>query len=152
VPCRTLSDQRQAVPVTKEGTSRSPWNQARPGHRHPAPGSGEATAAVAVLAGALALACPQGHVPVFADEGAPMAALLGRLVAAQRAGQAAVRVPLGCLARLQRAFDAGNACADPGKTVPAAVPGLVEPLTSRELEVLELLAAGSRTRPSRGNW
>jgi LuxR family maltose regulon positive regulatory protein len=65
-----------------------------------------------------------------------MAALLGRLVAAQRAEHAAARrVPLGCLARLQRAFDAGPAA-------PGAGPGIVEPLTSRELEVLELLASG----------
>ena len=50
------------------------------------------------------LACPQGYIRVFADEGPRMAALLGRLIAAQRAGQAAAGVPLGCLARLQRAF------------------------------------------------
>ena len=37
--------------------------------------SGEETAAVAALAGALTLACPQGYVRVFADEGPPMAAL-----------------------------------------------------------------------------
>ena len=60
---------------------------------------------MAALAGALTLACPQGYVRVFADEGPPMAALVGRLIAAQRAGQAAAGVPLGCLARLQRAFD-----------------------------------------------
>ena len=53
--------------------------------------SGEEAAAVAALAGALTLACPQGYVRVFADEGPPMAALLGRLIAAQRAGQAAAR-------------------------------------------------------------
>ena len=69
-----------------------------------------------------------------------MAALLARLVAAQRAGQGAAEVPLGCLARLQRAFDAGHAGADPGRGT--VVPGLVEQLTSRELEVLEMLAAG----------
>ena len=46
--------------------------------------SGEEAAAVDTLAGVLTLACPQGYVRVFADEGAPMAALLGRLVAAQR--------------------------------------------------------------------
>jgi LuxR family maltose regulon positive regulatory protein len=52
------------------------------------------------------------------------------------------RVPLDCLARLQRAFDAGPAAAVPGPAATAAVPGIVEPLTGRELEVLEMLAAG----------
>src|SRR6185369_14481269 len=47
---------------------------------------GQATDAVNVLAGALTLAGPRGYVRVFADEGPPMAALLGRLIAAQRAG------------------------------------------------------------------
>jgi LuxR family maltose regulon positive regulatory protein len=78
-------------------------------------------------------------VRVFADEGPPMAALLGRLITAQRTGQAAADVPLGYLARLQRAFDAGHPATEPG---PAAVSGIVDPLTSRELEVLRMLAAG----------
>ena len=105
--------------------------------------SGDEPAALNALAGALVLACPQGYVRVFADEGPPMAALLGRLVAAQRAEHAtARRVPLDCLARLQRAFDAGHAAPVPGPTATAAVPGIVEPLTGRELEVLEMLAAG----------
>ena len=103
--------------------------------------SGEETAAVDALAGALTLACPQGYVRVFADEGPPMAALVGRLIAAQRAGQAAAGVPLGCLARLQRAFDPGHNPPDPGQGT-AAVPGIVEPLTAREREVLGMLAAG----------
>ena len=60
------------------------------------------------LADVLTLACPQGYVRVFADEGPPMAALLTRLIAAQRVGGAAAGVPLGCLARLQRAFDVGR--------------------------------------------
>ena len=76
--------------------------------------SGEEAGAVAALAEALTLACPQGYVRIFADEGQPMAALLGRLIAAQRAGQAAAEVPLGCLARLQRAFDSGTPCRSPG--------------------------------------
>jgi LuxR family transcriptional regulator, maltose regulon positive regulatory protein len=100
---------------------------------------GEARAAVDALAGALVIACPQGYVRVFADEGPPMAALLGRLITAQRTGQAAADVPLGYLARLQRAFDAGHPATEPG---PAAVSGIVDPLTSRELEVLRMLAAG----------
>ena len=98
--------------------------------------SGDEAGAVTTLAGALALACPQGYVRVFADEGPPMAALLGRLIAAQRTGRAAAEVPLGYLARLQRAFGAGRPARDP---VPS---GIVDPLTSRELEVLEMLAAG----------
>ena len=98
---------------------------------------------VNALADVLTLACPQGYLRVFADEGPPMAALLSRLIAAQRAGQAAAGVPLGCLARLQRAFDVGHTGPGPRSgTAPVAVPGLVDPLTSRELEVLEMLAAG----------
>ena len=98
--------------------------------------TGDEAGAVTALAGALALAYPQGYVRVFADEGPAMAALLGRLIAAQRTGQAAAGVPLGYLARLQRAFGSGRPANGP---VPA---GIVEPLTSRELEVLEMLAAG----------
>jgi LuxR family maltose regulon positive regulatory protein len=102
--------------------------------------------AVDALAEVLTLACPQGYVRVFADEGPPMAALLTRLIAAQRAGsgfsgfsgfQAAAGVPLGYLARLRSAFGA-----EPGAPHTAAVPGLIDPLTSRELEVLQMLAAG----------
>ena len=104
--------------------------------------SGDADRAVDALAGVLTLACPQGYVRIFADEGPPMAALLARLIAAQRSGHAA-GVPLSCLARVQRAFDAGHAGPGPRSgTAPAVVPGLVEQLTSRELEVLEMLAAG----------
>jgi len=112
---------------------------------------GEDAAAVAGLAGALTLACPQGYVRVFADEGPPMAALLTRLIAAQRAGQAAAGVPLGCLARLQRAFDIGHTGPGPRSgTAPVAVPGLVEQLTSRELEVLGMLAAGKSNQAIAG--
>jgi len=98
--------------------------------------TGDEAGAVTALAGALLLAGPQGYLRVFADEGPPMAALLGRLIAAQRTGQAAAGVPLGYLARLQRAFGAGQPAADPGPS------GIVDPLTGRELEVLGMLAAG----------
>jgi LuxR family maltose regulon positive regulatory protein len=109
---------------------------------------------VDALAGALTLACPQGYVRVFADEGPPMAALLTRLIAAQRAGsgfqggsgfQAAASVPLGYLARLRSAFGA-----EPGSPHAAAVPGLIDPLTSRELEVLQMLAAGKSNQAIAG--
>ena len=68
-----------------------------------------------------------------------MAALLGRLIAAQRSG----RPP-----RPSRSAAWPGSSALLGRSEPAAphgrpaVPGLVDPLTSRELEVLEMLAAG----------
>jgi LuxR family maltose regulon positive regulatory protein len=101
---------------------------------------GRVADAVNALAGALTLACPQGYVRVFADEGPPMTALLARLIAAQRSGSgfgAVAEVPLGCLARLRRALSTQG-------VAPKA--DLVEQLTSRELEVLEvleMLAAGA---------
>ena len=75
--------------------------------------SGDEAGAVTALAGALMLACQQGYVRVFADEGPPMTTLLGRLIAAQRTGRAAADVPLGYLARLQRAFGPGRPARDP---------------------------------------
>jgi LuxR family maltose regulon positive regulatory protein len=45
---------------------------------------GDQAGALAALAGTLVLARPQGYLRVFADEGAPMRALLGRLVTTQR--------------------------------------------------------------------
>jgi LuxR family maltose regulon positive regulatory protein len=113
--------------------------------------SSQATDAVNVLVDALTLACPRGYVRVFADEGPPMAALLTRLIAAQRAGsglsgfQAAASVPLGYLARLRSAFGT-----EPAAPHAAAVPGLVDPLTSRELEVLQMLAAGKSNQAIAG--
>ena len=104
--------------------------------------AGDEAAALTALASALTLAWPRGYVRLFTDEGPPMAALLGLLVAAQRNDQAAARrVSLGCLARLQRAFGTGRATPDAGRGTAAAA-GIVEPLTARELEVLGLLAAG----------
>ena len=90
------------------------------------------------------MARPQGYVRVFADEGAPMAALLARVVAAQRAGQgAASGVPLGCLAKVLGAFGGNNDVQGAGRGAESAVPGLIEQLTARELEILVLLAAGA---------
>jgi LuxR family maltose regulon positive regulatory protein len=105
--------------------------------------SSDEAAAVALLAETLTLACPRGYVRVFADEGATMSRLLGRLVAIQRTQQPVAHdVPLACLGRLLRAFGATHGTPHPGRGVAAAVPGLVEPLTDREMEVLGLLAAG----------
>ena len=105
---------------------------------------GDEDAALGCLAGALSLGCPGGYVRVFADEGPPMAALLGRLFAAERAEQAASpSVPLGYLARVLRAFGGKEAVETAGRSTAQGVLGLVEQLTARELEVLVLLAAGA---------
>jgi LuxR family maltose regulon positive regulatory protein len=102
---------------------------------------GDGHGATVAPASALRSGCPQGYVRVFADEGPGMAVVFGRLIAAQRSDEAAVAVPFACLARLQRAFDA--AALPDGGTVPRGrQPRLAEQLTSRELEILALLAAG----------
>ena len=107
---------------------------------------GDQASALASLAEAVALAAPAGYVRVFADEGAPMAQLLGRLAEAQRAGLVVFpgAVPPAYLARLMRACQppppAG--AAPPAARDTAAIAGLAEPLSGRELEVLRLLAAG----------
>jgi len=52
-------------------------------------------------------------------------------------------MPSGCLARIVQAFDAEPGVPGSGRRVAQTVPGLVEQLTSRELEVLGMLAAGT---------
>ena len=85
--------------------------------------SGEQKAAVDALAGALTLACPQGYIRGFTDEGPPMAALLGQLIAGQRTAHAPAAVPLGCLARLQRAFAPEQATPAQGQETAAGLAG-----------------------------
>ena len=108
---------------------------------------GDGTAAVATLAEALMLACSQGYVRVFVDEGKPMANLLGPFVMAQRKDQAAARVPLAYLGRLVQAFEHEvTGAARRGRSGTAIVPGSIAALSDRELEVLDLLAAGKQNR------
>jgi DNA-binding CsgD family transcriptional regulator len=78
---------------------------------------------------------------VFVDEGAPMATLLGRLLGAGPPGALASQVPLDYLRRLTDAFQQAGV-ASSRRDGRGAVPGLVEPLSERELEVLGLLAVG----------
>jgi LuxR family maltose regulon positive regulatory protein len=87
---------------------------------------GDARAARAALERALELAEPEGYVRVFADEGAPIAALLEESAAQGGARDYARRL----LAALGQA-----------KPRPPAGPALVEPLSERELDVLRLLAS-----------
>jgi LuxR family transcriptional regulator, maltose regulon positive regulatory protein len=100
---------------------------------------GEHAAGLEALTEALTLARRHGYVRVLADEGAPMHALLAHLSAAQPVG--ARRIDSGYLAALLSACGRADTMPPPRRAA-TAPPGLVEPLTDRELEVLRLLAAG----------
>jgi LuxR family transcriptional regulator, maltose regulon positive regulatory protein len=76
-----------------------------------------------------------------------MAALLHQLLAGRRQERPAAAVPREYLARLVEAFEqAGLPIHPPVRRGGVVVAGLVEPLTERELEVLQLLAAGASNR------
>jgi LuxR family maltose regulon positive regulatory protein len=95
---------------------------------------GEEARAVELLDEALALSEPGGFIRIFVDEGAPMARLLHRAMS-QSLHPDYVR-------HLLAAFPAsGREQAAPSRAAAAAI-GLAEPLSSRELEVLDLIAAG----------
>ena len=78
---------------------------------------------------ALALAEPEGYVRVFVDEGIPMARLLSEAAARSRMR--------GYATQLLAAFSAGQS-RSPSRTPQP----LIEPLSGRELEVLQLIAQG----------
>jgi LuxR family maltose regulon positive regulatory protein len=108
--------------------------------------AGDHQGALTELAEALTLARPVGYIRVFADEGAPMAALLQSLIRARQGGHAPAvssRAARDHLNRVARAFR--SPIGQPDRPAPAAS-GLLESLTRRELEVLGLVAAG---RPNR---
>ena len=86
---------------------------------------------------AIALAEPEGHVRVFLDEGQPMMALIAQWLAragAHRSRRYAVR--------LLSQFDAEPQIALATQDTEHATGGLVETLSPRELEVLQLIAQG----------
>jgi LuxR family maltose regulon positive regulatory protein len=109
---------------------------------------GDQAGALGALTGALDLAATEGYLRVFVDEGPPMAALLRQLLADRRQERpTATTAPRDHLARLVDAFEQdGLPVRLPVRTGGVVVAGLVEPLSARELEVLQLLAAGATNR------
>jgi LuxR family maltose regulon positive regulatory protein len=113
-------------------------------------GTGQAKAARSLLRQALALAAPEHHVRLFLDEGPPLVPLL-------RQASEGHATP-GFLAELLHAVDveAGpplltTSLGGPPPVSVHSLPGVlrspfVEPLTARELEVLQLIAAGASNR------
>lgn len=103
-------------------------------------------AALKALEHALVLAEPEGYVRIFVDEGMPMVALLERMNASREGGRLKEYI-----SKLLTAFKE-----DPTERVqvkdnnlqPSSpnLHALVEPLTERELEVLNLIAAGLKNR------
>jgi LuxR family transcriptional regulator, maltose regulon positive regulatory protein len=97
---------------------------------------GDSPSALVPLKSALALAEPEGYVRVFVDEGRPMAQLLS---------EAAARgIMPDYTARLLAAFKAEEQEADESRLPPAQP--LAEPLSQRELEILQLIAQGLSNR------
>jgi LuxR family maltose regulon positive regulatory protein len=107
--------------------------------------AGDQDAGLAALGQALRLAAPEGYLRVFLEQGALMAALLGKLLTSPAKAQAVAATPLARahLDRLIQAFARqGLAVLAHPRPGGAMTPGLVEPLSARELEVLSLLADG----------
>lgn len=89
--------------------------------------------ALQTLGAALALAEPGGFVRLFVDAGPPMAQLLAEM--------AAQGIRPSYVAKLQAAFPSA-APPDADKSSPPAPQPLIEPLSQRELEILQLIAQG----------
>ena len=101
---------------------------------------GHTRGALDLLTQALALAEPEGFLRVFIDHGTPMRDLLRHAIARGLAGESARRVLAG--------FDAPKSkqAPAPAAQVPADASGAAQTLTTRELEVLRLIAAGLRNQ------
>jgi LuxR family transcriptional regulator, maltose regulon positive regulatory protein len=94
---------------------------------------GEKDKAVQLLGDALALAEPGGFIRIFVDEGMPMAQLLSEA--------AAHGIMPDYTGKLLAVFEAEKQKSEDKSFLPPAQP-LIEPLSQRELEVLQLIAQG----------
>jgi LuxR family maltose regulon positive regulatory protein len=95
---------------------------------------GEANQAVSLLVDALALAEPGGFVRVFVDEGPPVSRLLSAVAPVAKMPDYIGKLVAICQAEARRSEAADD--------IPARAQSLVEPLSRREEEVLQLIAKG----------
>jgi LuxR family maltose regulon positive regulatory protein len=101
---------------------------------------GNVPLALAPLERALALAKPEGYVRVFVDEGQPMARLLYEIQS--RAEALSRGIAPDYVRRLLAAFPSAEPEQTDSLKTQAPKSDLIEPLSERELEVLELIAEG----------
>ena len=101
---------------------------------------GEKDKAVQLLCDALALAEPGGFIRLFIDEGTPMAHLLSEA--------AANGIMQDYVGKLLAVFETEKQKGADKSSLPTATPAqpLIEPLSRRELEVLQLIAEGLSNR------
>jgi LuxR family maltose regulon positive regulatory protein len=101
---------------------------------------GESPSALVPLERALTLAEPEGYVRIFVDEGRPMAQLLSE--AADHGIMPDYTAKLLAVFEAEEHKSAGESHLPPG--LPSQ--SLIEPLSQRELEVLQLIAQGLSNR------
>jgi LuxR family maltose regulon positive regulatory protein len=105
----------------------------------------ESSEALATLERTLTLTEPEGYVRVFVDEGGPMETLLSELLKRRRKGPRDARqhALLGYARQLLAAFESPHTSTEPpvGRASESDQL-LLDPLTTRELEVLTLIAEG----------
>ena len=101
--------------------------------------------ALAPLERALALAEPEGYVRLFVDEGPSMERLLSEAVARGMMPDYAGSLLALCQAEKQQS-ERGSTLSQVTLTAPTSDQPLIEPLSQRELEVLQLLGQGLSNR------
>lgn len=108
---------------------------------------GNLTQAMAALTRALTLAEPEGFVRLFVDEGPPVAELLGRMNASSEDGKLKEYIHI-LLATFSDLRSKEESIVNPkySKGTPSSIQNLVEPLSERELEILQLIAAGQSNK------
>ncbi|NJN54686.1 MAG: LuxR family transcriptional regulator, partial [Anaerolineae bacterium] len=96
--------------------------------------AGESETGMQILSEALALAAPSGLIRLFVDKGSPMARLLYQALARG--------IEPETVRQLLAAFPAADSAPTLSPTPPAVEADFIEPLSEREIEVLQLIAEG----------